>query len=89
MILFKNFFTNNLKVNMQQSVASNCPNCWGDQEYDGEIRVKYLDPQISVNNGKRNYTFIKKFVVTYLNGIKLKNSISNMECPTCVTSNKV
>ncbi len=68
---------------------NNCPNCWGDQEYDGMIRKKYRDPQISVNNHLRNYTFIKKFIVTYLSGIKLKNNIYHSGYSTCITPKEV
>jgi len=52
-----------------------CPNCWGDQEYRNVIREKYKDIQIEVNNRASKHAFIQDFVVTHLNGIKLKNSV--------------
>lgn len=60
-----------------------CPNCWGDQEYDNLIREKYKDAQIAVNNRESKHAFIQDFVVTHLNGIKLKSTVNGTECPTC------
>lgn len=60
-----------------------CPNCWGDQEYDNIIREKYKDEQIDVNNHNANYAFVQDFIVTHLNGIKLKSTVHGTECPTC------
>lgn len=62
-----------------------CPNCWGDQEYEDVIREKYKDPQIDVNNHKTNYAFVQNFIVTHLNGIKLKSTTTGAQCPRCRT----
>ena len=59
------------------------PNCWGDQEYGNVIREKHKDIQIEVNNRESKHAFIQDFVVTHLNGIKLKSTIHGVECPTC------
>ncbi len=61
-----------------------CPNCWGSQEYDNQIRKQYKDQQIDVNNGNAHYAFIQKFIVTHLTGIQLKRGNNSFECPTCV-----
>lgn len=60
-----------------------CPNCWGSQEYDNQIRELYDDKQIDVNNHAANYAFIQEFVVSNLNGIKLIKGNNGVECPTC------
>ncbi len=60
-----------------------CPNCWGQQEYDNEIREMYKDRQIDVNNGNENYAFIQDFIVNHVNGIHLKKGDNSFECPTC------
>lgn len=60
-----------------------CPNCWGTQEYDNQIREMYKDKQIDVNNHQSNYAFIQDFVVTHIDGIRLKKGGSSLECPTC------
>ncbi len=62
-----------------------CPNCWGDQEYDNIVRDKFKDSQIAVNNhdATAKYAFIQDFVVTHVDGIKLKSSRHGFECPTC------
>ncbi|MFT4753154.1 MAG: hypothetical protein ACI85Q_000692 [Salibacteraceae bacterium] len=60
-----------------------CPNCWGEQEYNNQIREMYADKQIEVNNREANYSFIQEFVVTHIEGIKLKKGNNSFECPTC------
>jgi len=60
-----------------------CPNCWGRQEYDGMFRKLYNEKQIDVNNHKAQYAFIQKFVVEYIDGIKLRRGDDGLECPTC------
>lgn len=61
-----------------------CPNCWGEQEYDNTIRQLYKDKQIDVNNYSSNYAFVQQFMVTHLNGIRLKKGNNGLECPTCI-----
>ena len=60
-----------------------CPNCWGNQEYDNQIREMYEDKQIDVNNHQANYAFIQDFIVNHIDGIKLKKGNNSFECPTC------
>lgn len=60
-----------------------CPNCWGEQEYDRQIRKLYVDKQIDINNHEENHAFIKDFVVTHLSGIQLKKGNNSFDCPTC------
>ena len=62
-----------------------CPNCWGQQDYNNQIRELYKDQQVDVNNHAANYAFIQKFVVTHLDGIHLKKGNNGLECPTCHT----
>ncbi len=60
-----------------------CPNCWGEQEYDQKIRTLAEDKQISVNNKTAHHAFIQDFVITHLDGIKLKKTATHYECPSC------
>ena len=60
-----------------------CPNCWGSQEYDSEIRKMYYDKQIDVNNNEANYAFIQDFVVNNISGIRLITDNNKHICPTC------
>ncbi len=62
-----------------------CPNCWGRQQYDGEIREIYEVKQINVNNHKTHYAFIQDFVVNRVEGIKLVNGNNGMQCLVCKT----
>ena len=57
------------------------PNC--RQEYDNKIRDIYKDKQVDVNNQKAHYSFIQKFVVNYIDGIKLKLEENGWRCPNC------
>ena len=58
-----------------------CPNCWGRYEYDGEIRQVARDRQIDVNNGLERYAFIQDFVVTHIDGIRLRNDDHGARLP--------
>ncbi len=60
-----------------------CANCWGEQEYDNQIRKMYWDKQIEVNNHEKNYAFIQEFVVNRLNGIQLIKENDILQCPVC------
>ena len=88
MNFIKQLFGNNKEKEISELSKDYCPNCWGDQEYDDLIREKYKDMQISVNNHSANYAFVQKFMVTYLNGIKLKSTVKGTICPTCVRVNQ-
>ncbi|MCP4437053.1 MAG: hypothetical protein GY812_16345 [Actinomycetia bacterium] len=58
-----------------------CPNCWGHYEYDGVVREAIRDKQIDINNERASRAFIEEFVVTRLEGVRLKSA----GCPTCNT----
>lgn len=77
------YFSKTKEENGNKAPEGYCPNCWGKQEYDNQVREMYVDKQIDVNNGEANYAFIQKFVVKHLDGIHLKKGNNSMECPTC------
>jgi len=60
-----------------------CPNCWGEQEYDKNIRQLYKDKQIDINNHEAHYAFIQDFVVNQLEGIRLKKGDGGHQCLAC------
>lgn len=60
-----------------------CPNCWGTQEYDSQIRQLYEDKQVDVNNHTAHHAFIQQFVVDRVDGIQLKKDEDAFVCPTC------
>ncbi len=60
-----------------------CPNCWGEQEYDNQIREMYREKQIDVNNHSANHAFIQDFVVNHVSGITLRKTETGKVCPTC------
>lgn len=77
------FFKQSAKDTKNKVPAGLCPNCWGQQEYDNQIRELYEDKQIDVNNQRANHAFIQDFVVNQIEGIKLKKGNNGYECPTC------
>lgn len=81
--IFSNLFKKKKADEFDEIPTGVCPNCWGDQEYGNIIREKFKDAQIDVNNRESKYAFIKDFVVTHLDGIKLKSAVHGTECPTC------
>ena len=81
--LFNRLFRKKTADEFENTPKGVCPNCWGDQEYGNVIRDKFKDIQINVNNKESKHAFIQDFVVTHLNGIKLKSAVHGMECPTC------
>lgn len=77
------FFKKNKSETANSCPDGLCPNCWGEQEYDGKIREMYIDKQIDVNNHDANHAFIKDFVVKRIDGIQLRKGNDGMQCPTC------
>ena len=65
--------------------AGFCPNCWGQQEYDGKFIKAVEDPQISINNHdpQAQRAFVMDFVKTHLEPIRLKNHEVYDQCPIC------
>jgi hypothetical protein len=88
MNFFKKLLSNNSKGEIDNLMEGYCPNCWGDQEYADEVREKFRDPQIDVNNGEANYAFVQDFIVTHLTGIKLKSTTSGVGCSRCKLKNQ-
>ena len=77
------FFKRPKEATQDEAPEGLCPNCWGRQEYDNEIRELYKDKQIDVNNHQANYAFIQDFVVKHVDGIHLKKGKNSLDCPTC------
>lgn len=78
-----NFFQKQPSESQGKVPEGYCPNCWGEQEYDKQIRDLYVDKQININNHEENHAFIQEFIVSHINGIKLKKGNNSFECPRC------
>lgn len=52
---------------------STCANCWGYQEWQQRQRDMVNDRQLDVKNGLIRYDFINKFVVSKVEGIRLRS----------------
>jgi len=77
------FFRKSKEETVSEAPDGLCPNCWGEQEYDKVIREMHYDKQIDVNNHTAHHTFIQKFVVNKVDGIKLDKTMEGYVCPTC------
>ena len=57
-----------------------CPNCWGEQEWEGQyyemMRAKNITPETDTYN-----SFIKEIVTTHIDGIAIKHD--TLSCTTC------
>lgn len=80
------FFKKPEKERIGKSPEGTCPVCWGYQEYDQKIRRLFKDKQIDVNNHSYRYMRIQKFLVKYIDGIRLKQA-EVTSCPTCSKNN--
>lgn len=78
MSIFSSLFSKNELVE-----AGACPNCWGEQEYDGLARDLIKDKQVDVNNSGARHAFIQDFVVNHVNGIHLHKEDNGYQCPKC------
>lgn len=77
------FFIRSKDDTFNQAPSGTCPVCWGESEYDGEIRQLYKDKQIDVNNHQAHHAFIKDFVVNHVDGIRLRKMENGYQCPKC------
>ena len=78
MTLFSKLFSKEELVQAQV-----CPNCWGEQEYDGKARELIKDKQIDVSNHESKHAFIQDFVVNHVSGIKLQKDDKGLHCAKC------
>ncbi|MDX1365394.1 hypothetical protein [Arenibacter latericius] len=76
------FFDKPQKETEGKSPEGTCSLCWGRQEYDHKIRQLFKDKQIDVNNHRAKYMKIQKFMVKYIDGIRLKQG-EIKDCPNC------
>ena len=72
----------NFKASRPEAV---CPNCWGEQLYEGRFYQAVRDLQIDINNHLAVKTFIQKFVEDHLSGSYLQKEEHNHDlyCPHC------
>ena len=64
-----------------------CPVCWGNQEYDGKIRVLVKDNQIDINNHQEKDMILRAFVKEHIAGIHLQEGEIH-SCPSCADENE-
>ena len=73
------FFSRPAEETAGETPEGMCANCWGHYEYDGEVRQVARDRQVDVNNQRARHAFIRDFVVTHVDGVRLRDT----GCPKC------
>ena len=71
-----------------KSPEGTCPVCWGYQEYDSKLRQLFKDKLLDVNHHSDSYMKVQKFMVKYVDGIRLKQAKVE-DCPTCSKQKQV
>lgn len=65
------------------AISGYCPNCWGKQEFQNEIKEAAVKRKIDLNNVDKKLGWIQGYAAKYLTGIKLKKDEQTKKCPTC------
>ena len=66
--------------------AGVCPNCWGEQEYDGKYREAMKRDNIDLNNAEAKLGWIQALLLKEVEGVMLKKTDDLYACPTCKLS---
>lgn len=61
-----------------------CPNCWGEQSYEDQVRVQITNKQIDINEPESRNAFIKEFVAEHVSDIHLVRRANGLQCPNCM-----
>ncbi len=69
---------NNLEV-----AEGYCPNCWGQQTYEGKFLELMQTERIDLNNVTAKKGWIQAHAVKHFEGIKVKQTSDAFECPSC------
>jgi len=60
-----------------------CPNCWGEQQYEGKFRDVLMKEHIDLNNVEENLGWIEAYVIEHFEGVQLKNENGRKVCHSC------
>lgn len=60
-----------------------CPNCWGEQQYEGKFRDVLEKEHIDLNNVEENLGWIEAYVIENFEGIKVRDEDGRKICPAC------
>ncbi len=60
-----------------------CPNCWGEQQYEGRFLEKLQAEKIDMNNIDQKRGWVQGIAAQYVSGIKQKETDDLFECPNC------
>lgn len=62
-----------------------CPNCWGRQEYGGNLFKALKTEDINTNNIKDKKGWVQAYAEKNLTGIQLNSQDSKLICNNCQT----
>ncbi len=67
-----------------------CPNCWGRQEYEGQLLEAIRNEKIDLNNIDQKKGWIDAYATKHFEGIRLKNTDKDdtVVCSGCEVSYK-
>ena len=60
-----------------------CPNCWGEQDYDGKYRDRMKKDNVDLNNAQARLGWIQALAMERVEGVMLKKTDDYSTCPTC------
>ena len=60
-----------------------CANCWGYEQYGGEILKVARSREIDLRNGRARNAFIQEFVVNHVDAIRLQDDGAGPYCKSC------
>ena len=65
-----------------------CPNCWGQQEYEGKFFEAVRNYHVDINEKDPTAGWVKEYAEKNLIGIQLEHQHDQVVCPKCKVSYK-
>ena len=66
-----------------EAISGYCPNCWGRQEYQNQIRSVARKEKVDLNNLDQKLGWIQAYAAKNLNPIKLVDANGKIICKSC------
>ncbi len=76
-------FLGNKDATKIEAPEGHCPNCWGRQEYNGQLMDAIVQENIDLNNLNEKVGWIQAYATQHFEGIKLKPKDDVLECAAC------
>jgi hypothetical protein len=63
--------------------AGYCPNCWGSQEYGGQVYEAIVNQKADINTITQKQGWVQAYASEFLQGIRLQKDEAGYVCPKC------